>query len=79
MISMKKHELFNSVRLPARLDMEQTADLLGFQKHDIPVLIKAKLISPLGSPAPNAPKWFAFTIVQSVRLWLSSRSEMSTV
>ncbi len=76
---MKKHELFNSVRLPARLDMEQTADLLGFQKHDIPVLIKAKLISPLGSPAPNAPKWFAFTIVQSVRLWLSSRSEMSTV
>jgi hypothetical protein len=38
--------------------VEQTADLLGFQKHDIPVLVKDKLMLPLRNSAPNAPKWF---------------------
>ena len=45
--------------LPARIDVTQTAKLLGFAEHDIPVLMAARKLIPLGDPAPNAPKWFA--------------------
>lgn len=45
--------------LPARLDVAQTAKLLGFAEHDIQVLMAARKLAPLGDPAPNAPKWFA--------------------
>ena len=45
---------------PARLNAAQTANGLGFQEHDIPVLIAGKLLKPLGKPASNAPKYFAF-------------------
>ena len=46
--------------MPARLNAAQTAQALGFQEHDIPVLIAGKMLKPLGKPAPNAPKYFAF-------------------
>jgi hypothetical protein len=42
--------------LPARLDAKLTALVLGFQEHDIPVLIAAKMLKPLGKPVPNATK-----------------------
>lgn len=44
---------------PARLNSEQTASLLGFQVHDIPVLVAEKLLKPLGKPAHNSVKYFA--------------------
>jgi hypothetical protein len=46
-------------RLPARLDLPQTAQLLGFSEHDIPVLIRVRLLKPLGNPPPNGHKYFA--------------------
>ena len=49
--------------LPARLTVELTARVLGFQAHDIPVLVADKLLTPLGTPAPNAPKFFARVVV----------------
>jgi hypothetical protein len=45
--------------LPARLDVITTAKLLGFAEHDIQILMGVGKLTPLGSPAPNAPKWFA--------------------
>lgn len=45
--------------LPGRLDIAATAKLLGFAEHDIPILMAAGKLHPLGEPAPNAPKWFA--------------------
>ncbi|HOX58182.1 MAG TPA: hypothetical protein PLC99_14955 [Verrucomicrobiota bacterium] len=44
---------------PARLDPKQTAEFLGFQEHDIPVLVFHGLLEPLGKPVPNARKYFA--------------------
>jgi hypothetical protein len=41
----------------------QTAKLLGFAEHDISILTAAKLLDPLGTPAPNAPKFFAKVLV----------------
>ena len=45
--------------LPARLDVAQTSKLLGFGEQDIQILMSAGKLTPLGDPAPNAPKWFA--------------------
>jgi hypothetical protein len=44
---------------PARLTAEQAAWVLNCQPHDIPVLVAARLLKPLGNPAPNAMKYFA--------------------
>ena len=52
--------------LPARLDVTETAKLLGFAVHDLPILMAAGKLTPLGDPAPNAPKWFA--AVEMIRL-----------
>ena len=52
--------------LPARLDVTETARLLGFAVHDLPILMAAGKLTPLGDPAPNAPKWFA--AVEMIRL-----------
>ena len=51
--------VLNCHRLPARLNTSEVAILLGFHEHDVAPLIAAKLLSPLGKPAPNAPKYFA--------------------
>jgi hypothetical protein len=45
--------------LPVRLDVAATAKLLGFAEHDIQILMAVGKLTPLGDPAPNAPKWFA--------------------
>ena len=54
-----KLALLNCRRLPARLDVTQTAALLNFPEHDIRFLSNSGLLEPLGKPAPNAPKYFA--------------------
>lgn len=60
--------------LPARLDAKQTAEILGFQEHDIPVLLSGNLLDPLGEPVDNAKKYFAWMdITQKAadRVWLA--------
>ena len=51
---------------PARLLSEDVAKLLGFKKHDIPILVKARLLDPLGNPARNTVKYFAASIVETL-------------
>ena len=66
--------LLNCHRLPARLNKSEVAVLLGFQEHDVAPLVAAKLLIPLGKPAPNAPKYFATIEVLACaenRDWLS--------
>lgn len=46
-------------QLPARLTVEQTAWVLNCQAHDVPILVAARLLKPLGSPPPNGIKYFA--------------------
>jgi hypothetical protein len=52
--------------LPGRLDVVTTAKLLGFAEHDIQILMAVGKLTPLGDPAPNAPKWFA--AIEIIRL-----------
>ena len=46
-------------QLPARLTAEQAAWVLNCQAHDVPILVAARLLKPLGNPPPNGIKFFA--------------------
>ncbi|MDP9099339.1 MAG: hypothetical protein M3N48_10170 [Verrucomicrobiota bacterium] len=73
-----KFSLLNCRRLPARLNNSETALLLGVHDHDIAPLVAAKLLHPLGKPAPNAPKYFAAVDVlmrADDREWLSDATK----
>ena len=61
-------------RLPARLTAEQVAWVINCQAHDVPVLVAARLLKPLGNPQPNSVKYFATTEVLELmedRSWLA--------
>jgi hypothetical protein len=51
---------------PARLKASEAADLLGFHEDDITILVRQKLIEPLGGPAHNAVKYFALVDVEKL-------------
>jgi len=60
-------------RLPARLDVNQAAEILGFLSHEIPMLLKAGLLKPLGKPAHNGHKFFCAVEISALsqnREWL---------
>jgi len=64
--------------LPARMDVEQTAAILGFQEHDIAPLVKEGLLEPLGKPMPNARKYFARVQIMEIAdnpAWLSKATK----
>jgi len=46
-------------QLPARLTAEQAAWVLNCQVHDMPALVAARLLKPLGNPPANGIKFFA--------------------
>jgi hypothetical protein len=51
--------LLETPRLPGRLNAAESAVLLGFESHDIPVLVGRGLLKVLGKPAPNSTKYFS--------------------
>jgi hypothetical protein len=46
-------------RPPLRLTVEQAASALNCGEQDVSILVAARLLKPLGNPAPNARKYFA--------------------
>jgi hypothetical protein len=59
--------------LPVRLNAEQAGWVLNCQSHDIPALVHARLIKPLGNPAPNSTKYFCTADILETakdRAWL---------
>jgi len=64
-------------QLPARLTAEQAAWVLNCQSHDVPALVAAKLLKPLGNPAANSVKFFATSdLLEAIkdRNWLMRMS-----
>jgi hypothetical protein len=59
----QQHFLSLLGQLPARLTVEQAAWILNCQAHDIPVLVAARLLKPLGNPPANGVKYFACAVV----------------
>jgi hypothetical protein len=62
-VNPQRLQFLNLRNLPARLTAEETAWLLGCGQHDIPILVSAGLLKPLGQPVPNAVKHFATVTV----------------
>lgn len=58
--------LLNARRLPARLLAEEAAILLGVKEHDIPALVNAGILKPLGSGPRNCVKHFHAQEVQDI-------------
>lgn len=61
-------------QLPARVTADQVAWMLNCQPHDIPVLVVARLLRPLGNPQPNSVKYFATLEILELakdRTWLA--------
>ena len=58
LISQRAATFLNLRRLPASLDVEQTAVLLGVHRDSIRLLIEEGLLEPLGNPPQNGVKMF---------------------
>lgn len=66
-------------KIPGRLTAEQVAKILGFAVHDIPVLVKHRMLTPLGQPAQRSTKYFAAVEVfkcASDPKWLSKATKV---
>ena len=55
---MNQSEFLNLKTFPARLTSDQAAWLIGCQPHNIPSLVAAKQLKPLGNAPANAVKYF---------------------
>lgn len=68
-------------QLPGRLNAEQAAWVLNCQAHDVPILVAARLIKPLGNPPQNGSKYFASVEIVELardRNWLARISNAIT-
>ena len=77
-VTAQQTEFLSWKVVPARLDATQAAWLLGFNPHEVPLLIAAGLLKPLGHPARNSTKFFATEILEQLRRdekWLARASD----
>jgi hypothetical protein len=77
-ITAKQTEFLGWKVIPARLDTTQAAWYLGFEPHEIPLLVTGGLLKPLGHPARNSTKFFATEILEQLRRdekWLARASD----
>lgn len=66
-------EILTAARLPARVNVQQAAKLLGFQEHDLAELNRLGYLKPLGRPSLWAQKWYSsaeLLQLASDRKWL---------
>ena len=59
---------------PSSSVSQQAAWVINCQPHDVPVLVAARLLKPLGNPPPNSMKFFAaLEVLEQVkdRNWLA--------
>jgi hypothetical protein len=71
---MNQLEFLNLKTFPARLNSDQAGWLIGCQPHNIPALVAAKQLKPLGHAPANAVKYFSTAEVLELcqdRNWLA--------
>lgn len=77
-MNQAKKDFLSLVTAPARLGINETAWMLGFSEHDIPVLVSVGLLKPLGRPPSTGSKYFATVDLQALRndtRWLAKASD----
>ena len=68
-------------KIPGRLRAEEVAKILGFAEHDIPVLVRYKLLRPLGQPSQQSTKYFAAVEILEYRedvKWLNKATKIAS-
>lgn len=78
-MSEDEFRFMNSRHWPARLNKQQVCWLLNCELHDLPALMKERLLVPLGRPADNGRKFFdpeAILANAQDRKWLVRMSEV---
>jgi len=77
-VTAQQTEFLSWKIVPARLDAFQAAWFLGFEPHEIPMLVAVSLLKPLGHPARNSTKFFATETLEQLRRdekWLARASD----
>ena len=77
-MNQEKKDFLSLAIPPARVGINEAAWLLGFNDHDISVLVSAGLIKPLGRPPASGSKYFATVELQTLRndtRWLAKASD----
>jgi hypothetical protein len=78
-LNIERKEFLSVIQMPARIVAEEAAWLLGFAPHDIPVLVNAGLLKPLGHPPASGTKFFAMATILKLRddlNWLARASDV---
>ncbi len=71
-------QFLNLRQPPGRLNAEEAAWFLGFLPHEMPILMGARLLKPLGHPAHNGCKYFSSAVLEELRrdpAWLAQASD----
>ncbi len=74
----ERKEFLSLATLPGRLNPNETAWQLGFEPHDIPILVSFGLLKPLGHPPASSVKYFASTEIEALKRdakWLAKASD----
>ncbi|MGD0815805.1 MAG: hypothetical protein ABSA83_19600 [Verrucomicrobiota bacterium] len=77
-VTAQQTEFLSWKLVPARLDATQAAWFLSFEPHEIPRLVTAGFLKPLGHPARNSTKFFATETLEQYRRdekWLARASD----
>jgi hypothetical protein len=77
-MNSEKEQFLSLNMAPARLGVQEAAWFLGFSPHEIPMLIAAGLLKPLGHPPANGSKFFAASQLEELRRdskWLARASD----
>jgi hypothetical protein len=74
----ERQTFFQMDRLPGRLSAKQAAWLLGFEPHEIPILLGGRLLKPLGHPPDKGMKFFLRAELERLQddpLWMGKASD----
>jgi hypothetical protein len=74
----EREKFLNLKTPPARLNVQEAAWYLGFAPHDVPILVAAGLLKPLGHPPHTGTKYFATATLEPLRTdlkWLARASD----
>lgn len=78
-MNSQREQFLNLKVTPARLTAEEAAWYLGFQAHEIPILVAKGLLKPLGRPPINGVKYFSTAALADLHRdvkWLTRASDV---
>jgi len=75
----ERQQFLSLPHFPGRLNAKETAWFLGFSPHEIPMLVGARLVKPLGHPPEHGLKFFLKADLEPLRddrSWMDEASDV---